>query len=85
MDIGSEVLARFQRRRPYALPSLSKIARLLDIAFTLGHLACGEPAPPNPNPHAQALADLERAYGDAAWQRIQEQESPPARQLECEF
>ena len=63
-DIGSLALERFQRRQPYALPSLTQIARLLDIAFTLANLACGDPAAPNPAPHAQALADLERIYGD---------------------
>jgi len=66
MDIGSLALERHQRRRPYALPSLSRIARLLDIGITFGHLACGEPAKPDPAPHAQALADLERIYGDKA-------------------
>jgi hypothetical protein len=63
IDIGSLALERHQRRRPYALPSLSRVARLLDIGFTLGHLACGEPAVPDPSRHDQALADLERAYG----------------------
>jgi len=56
MDIGSQALVRFERRQPYALPSMSRIARLLDIGFTLAHLACGEPARPDPAPHAQALA-----------------------------
>src|ERR1041385_40096 len=66
MDIGSLALERFQRRRPYALPSLSRIARLLDIGFTFARLACGEPAEPDTASHAQALADLERIYGDKA-------------------
>jgi len=64
MDIGSEALARFQRRRPFALPSLSRVARLLDIGFTFAHLSCGEPAEPDTAGHAQALADLERIYGE---------------------
>src|SRR3954467_7129029 len=31
MDIGAEALARSQSRRSFALPSLSRIARLLDV------------------------------------------------------
>jgi hypothetical protein len=66
MSAGSEALARYQRRRPNALPSLSRVARLLDIGFTLAHLACGDPAEPDTASHQQALADLERIYGDHA-------------------
>jgi hypothetical protein len=64
MDIGSLALKRHQHRRPYDLPSLSRIARLLDIGFALANLACGEPAEPGNASHQQALADLERIYGD---------------------
>src|SRR3954465_7433100 len=43
MTAGSEALARYKRRRPHDLPSLSRVARLLDIGITFGRLACGEP------------------------------------------
>jgi hypothetical protein len=63
MSAGSEALAKYQRLRPNDLPSLSRVARLLDIGFTFAHLACGEPAKPNTERHERALADLERIYG----------------------
>ena len=58
--------ARHQQRRPHALPSLTRIARLIQIAHDFGVLACGLPsanAPPEPSSFANCLADLERAYG----------------------
>ena len=64
MDAASLALAKFERRRPYLLPSLGRIARLLDIALTLAQLACGDPAEPDNASHERALADLQRAYGN---------------------
>ena len=57
-------MTRYKRRRSYALPSLSCVARLLEIGFEFAHLACGELAVPDTASHEQALADLERIYGD---------------------
>ena len=64
MAAGSLAIARYQRRRPSALPSLSRVARLLEIGFTFAQLACGEPAEPDTSSHERALADLQRIYGD---------------------
>jgi len=41
MDLGRLAMARHQRFRPHAIPSLSQLARLLQIAFDFGQLACG--------------------------------------------
>ena len=41
MDLGRLAMARHQRCRPHAIPSLSQLARLLQIAFDFGPLACG--------------------------------------------
>ncbi|HSU54674.1 MAG TPA: hypothetical protein VLT36_11500 [Candidatus Dormibacteraeota bacterium] len=65
MDSGRLAMARHQHRRPHALPSLTRVARLLQIAFDFARLACGsyDPSADKSLGHAQALADLERAYG----------------------
>jgi hypothetical protein len=64
MTAGSLAFARYQRRRPYALLSLTRIARLFEIGFAFAELACGQPAQPDTAGHERALADLERIYGD---------------------
>ena len=64
MSAGSLALATYERRRSYALPSLSRVARLLKIGFEFADLACGEPVVPDTAGHEQARADLERIYGD---------------------
>ena len=46
MAAGEMALARHQRRRPHALPNLSRLARLFHIASDLGRLACGLAPPP---------------------------------------
>jgi hypothetical protein len=66
MDTAKLAFARHQQRRPHALPSLSRIARLLQIAHDFGVLACGPPSAntaPESSRFANCLADLERAYG----------------------
>jgi hypothetical protein len=62
---GRIAMARHQQRRPHALLSLSRIARLLQIGFDFAKLACGsyDPKADKSLNHDQALADLERAYG----------------------
>lgn len=57
---------RHRQRRPHAVPSLTQIARLIQIAVDFGVLACGLPsadATPEPSRFDNYLADLERAYG----------------------
>jgi hypothetical protein len=63
---GSLAMARYRRSRPYALPSFGRIALLIEIAFKFANLACGSPAVPDYSSHAQALADLQRAYSHQA-------------------
>jgi hypothetical protein len=61
---GSLALRRYECCRQRALPSLTHIARLIEIGITLGRLACGEDDPDEEDySHAQAFADLQRAYG----------------------
>jgi hypothetical protein len=63
---GRLALERHHQRRPHARPSLSRIARLLQIAHDFGVLACGPPSAntaPESSRFANCLADLERAYG----------------------
>jgi len=43
---------------------LSRVARLFEIAFEFAYLACGDFVVPDTASHEQALADLERIYGD---------------------
>jgi hypothetical protein len=67
MSAGKLAMARHKQRRPHALPSLTRVARLLEIAFDFAHLACGAPiskAELESSGHEQALADLKRIYGD---------------------
>jgi hypothetical protein len=77
MDAGRLAMARHRQRRPHALLSLTRIARLLQIGFDFAHLACGSynPKADKSLGHPQALADLERAYGDAAWERMNAQQA----------
>ena len=66
MNTAKLAFARHQQRRPHARPSLTRIARLLQIAHDLGVLACGPPsanAAPESSSFANCVADLERAYG----------------------
>ena len=83
MSAGKLAMERHQQRRPHALPSLTRIARLLKIAFDFAHLACGSPPSKeeleSPG-HAQALADLERIYGDhsTSSSSVREKHKPPA-------
>lgn len=67
MSAGKLAMARHRQRRPHAMPSLGRIARLFEIAFAFARLACGSPpskADLESSGHAQALADLERIYGN---------------------
>lgn len=64
---GSEALRRFQLRHPHAVPNLNRLARLVDIASHLARLATGlDSTQPRAEPvnYQNALADLERIYGD---------------------
>jgi hypothetical protein len=66
MSAGKLAMARHQQRRPHALPSLSRVVRLLEIAFDFAQLAVGSPLSKEElesSGHAQALADLKRIYG----------------------
>jgi hypothetical protein len=67
MSAGKLAMARHQQRRPHALPSLTRVARLLEIAFDFAQLAVGSPPSKEQlesSGHDQALADLKRIYGD---------------------
>jgi hypothetical protein len=59
-------LARYRQRQPHALMSLSRMARLLEIAFAFKRLACGLDSP-NPLPekivYDYELTNLKRGYG----------------------
>lgn len=63
---GTAARQRLQQRRPHAIPSLSQLARLLQLAFDLKCLALGLNSP-NPLParitYDYEFADLKRAYG----------------------
>jgi len=66
METGRLAMDRHQQRRPHALISWTRLARLLQIAMDFKLLACGLPALPETSfesRHANFLADLERAYG----------------------
>lgn len=67
LPAGSQALRRFELRHPHAPVSLSRLARLMQMASDFGRLATGlesvEP-PTEPANHDHALADLERIYGD---------------------
>jgi len=63
---GHAALERYQRRQPHALMSWSRLARLLQIGFAFGKLACGLDSPnrvPEKIVFDYKLADLKRAYG----------------------
>jgi hypothetical protein len=63
---GHAALERHQQRQPHALLSWSRMARLLQLGFDFGKLACGLESP-NPVPeklvYDYELTDLQRAYG----------------------
>jgi len=65
--LGRLALARHKLRRPRSLPSFNQLARLLQIGFDFGRLACalGSPRPaPVKVPHfEQPEQALARAYG----------------------
>jgi hypothetical protein len=66
MSAGKLAMARYRQRRPHDVPSLTRIARLLQIAFDFAHLADGSPPSKEElksSGHDQALADLKRIYG----------------------
>jgi len=57
---------RHQQRRPHALPSLTQLARLLQLAFDLKYLALGLNSPnrlPDKITYDYELTDLKRGYG----------------------
>ncbi len=64
---GSEALRRFQLRHPHAVPNLNRLTRLIETASDLARLAAGLDStqpPAEPVNYQNALADLERIYGD---------------------
>jgi hypothetical protein len=66
MEIGRTAMNRQQQRHPHALPSLTRLARLLELAFEFKKLALGLDSP-NPLPdkitYDDDWPDLKRAYG----------------------
>ena len=68
LELGRTAMERHQRRHPHALPSLCRLARLLDLAFEFKKLALGLDSP-NPLPdkitYDDGWPDLKRAYGRA--------------------
>jgi hypothetical protein len=66
MTAGQIAWDQQRQRRPHAVPSLTQVARLIQIAIDFGALACGPPSAdgtPEPSRFDNYLADLERAYG----------------------
>jgi len=73
-EAGKLALARyedFQRRRPHELPSLGRVAQLMEIALDFAWIATGrdwrkpEPEPvPGPSCEEEFVAAMRRAYGD---------------------
>lgn len=68
LTIGQQAFAQYQKRYPHDLPSLSRLARLLDIGFTLARLAVGlDESPSASTPPTTVTPDweeqLRRAYG----------------------
>jgi hypothetical protein len=66
MTAGKLAWDRYQRRRSHGLVSLSRLARVLDIAVAFGRLATGldsNQPPFEPHNDEAAWADLRRAYG----------------------
>ena len=81
LNAGQVARERFQLRRPHALLSLSRLARLCELGFELGRLACGLDSrlpQSDPDNHDSALADLNRAYGHLANPTLSPPGSPPA-------
>ena len=63
---GHAALERHQQRQPHALLSWSRMARLLQLGFDFGKLACGSESPnrvPEKLVYDYELTDLKRAYG----------------------
>lgn len=85
MSAGRMAMDRYQQRRPHDLMDLSRLARLLDIGFEFGRLACGlHPRQPDPEPanYGAAWADLKRAYGHQCGSASPGAASPPASPAE---
>lgn len=69
MAAGRLALDRHHQRRPHALMSLARMARLLQLAMDFKALAVGRLAPPEISfeaRYANFMADLVRAYGPAS-------------------
>ena len=68
MEVGRVARERHQQRHPHALPSLTRLARLMEQAFEFKKLALGLDSP-NPLPgkitYDDDWTDLKRAYGHA--------------------
>jgi len=63
---GQAALERHQQRQPHALMSWSRMARLLQLGFDFGKLACGLESTnrmPEKLVYDYELTDLKRAYG----------------------
>ncbi len=68
LEISREAVEAYYREQPHHLPSLTTIARLLDVSSRLGRLATGletfaGPEVPPAEPHLSFDAALERIYG----------------------
>ena len=71
MEAGRLAMQTHHERHPHSIPSLSQIARLLQIGIDFGKVACGlDSKKPLPPPikydEASILADIERAYPQKA-------------------
>ncbi len=67
LTLGGDALRRFQVRHPHARISFSRLVRLFEVSFDLARLATGaDSAQPQTDPtiYSNALADLQRIYGD---------------------
>jgi hypothetical protein len=66
MNAGHLAMRRHRRQHPHGLLSLTQMARLLEVGFALGRMACGMDSPnelPEKITYDDEWPDLERAYG----------------------
>ena len=62
MEIARKAMDDFKKFQPHAVPTLTQIARLLDVGITFGRLASGlETTQPRPEDHPSGYLDFEAA------------------------
>lgn len=74
MNLGRLAMARHQQSRPHAIPSLSQLSCLLQIAFDFGRLACGLSLENVPSPDLEPPPGY--LTGEAALKKIYGPQNP---------